>query len=256
MNIPEVRFGCTMLSGTNKVGKLPKDQYGYYIQPLGALNCFNSAGAYYPYEAAKQLFTESAPFMRRIQNGDLKAEEGHPKPLPGQSEDSYFQRVNTIVEANVCAHIAEVWLDFNSIIGDNGRPVVAIMGKVKPSGPFGPALEESYENPRENVNFSVRSFTEDTRSFGIVQKKILEIVTFDHVTEPGIAVARKFRAPGLESMCIDLQEHSFTREAAIAATRPSNGVGMEASALMTARQLFRALKWDDTHMPEPKFLNW
>lgn len=253
MNIPDVRFSCTMLTGTNKIGKLPKDEMGYYTQPLGALNCFNSAGAYYPYDAAKELFTESSAFMRRIQNGDLKAEEGHPKRLPGQSEESYFQRVMTIVESNVCAHFAEIWLDFKSITGENGRPVIAIMGKVKPAGPMGSALEQSYDNPRENVNFSVRSFTEDTRSFGIVQKKILEIVTFDHVTEPGIAYARKYLAPGLESMADDVM---FTKEAAIQATRPVAGVGMESSGLMTAKELFKALKWDDSHFPEPKFLKW
>lgn len=255
-NPPEVRFSCTMLKGTNKTGKLQKDSNGYYIQPLGGLNCFNSANAYYPYEAAKHLFEDSATLMRRVQNGDLKAEEGHPKQLDGQSDESYFRRVYTILEPNVCAHIAEIWLDFNSIKDDKGRPIIAIMGAVKPTGPFGPALEESYQNPRENVNFSVRSFTEDVRRFGIVQKQLLEIVTFDHVTEPGISIARKFKAPGLEAHVNEFNEKVFTKDTAIAATSKKVGVGMESAGLMDSHQLFTALRWDTSHMAPPKFLDW
>ena len=185
-----VRFTCSVLNGTGKAGKLPRDEFGYYTQPIGGLNVFNSAGDYYPYESAKHLFQSSSAFMRRINSGCLKSEEGHPKPLPGQSMESFAQRVMSIDEKNVCAHIAEVYLDFDNVKDKNGKPIIAIMGKVKPSGPYGAALEESFNNPKEEVCFSIRAFTDDVRIAGIKQRNLLEVVTFDHVTEPGISSAR------------------------------------------------------------------
>ena len=41
-------------------GSLQKDENGYYKVPLGALNIFNSAGAYYTMNGAKELFESSS----------------------------------------------------------------------------------------------------------------------------------------------------------------------------------------------------
>jgi outer membrane protein assembly factor BamD len=55
-SLNSVRFACTSLVGTNKTGMLRKDADGYYEVVVGALNVFNSAGEYYVYEKARQLF--------------------------------------------------------------------------------------------------------------------------------------------------------------------------------------------------------
>ena len=111
----EIIFTCTALEGTGKQGILPKDSSGYYTIPVGALNAFNSIGDYYPYDAAKELFTSSSSLMRRINTGCLKGELGHPKKLPTESMDSYANRVMTVEETNVCAHFSQIWLDFESL---------------------------------------------------------------------------------------------------------------------------------------------
>ena len=249
---PNVRFTCTALSRSAKKGVLACDDDGYYTTPIGALNTFNSAGEYYPYESAKGLFTSSGAFMRRIQSGCLKSEEGHPKPLPGQSMESFVQRVLQIDEKNVCAHIAEIYLDFNSLKDGVGRPIVAIMGKVKPAGPHAAALEASFKNPKEDVCFSIRAFTDDKRVAGINQRTLIEVVTFDRVTEPGINTSRKFMSPSLESH----NEVLFTREALIASTKgmPSN-LSMESGGL-SPYELFKKLGWEADHLKEPSYLKW
>jgi len=246
----QVRFTCSTLSGTGKEGKLPKDQYGYYTQPIGGLNVFNSAGDYYPYESAKHLFTSSSAFMRRISSGCLKGEQGHPKPLPGQSMDSFAQRVMTIDEKNVCAHFSEIWLDYENVRDKNNKPIIAIMGKIKPSGPYAPALEAAYENPKEDVCFSIRAFTNDTRISGIKQRELLEVVTFDFCSEPGITHARKYYSPSLESM----SESTFTRDAMKNAIKPIPGVSME-NGIIKPESLFRLMGWD-ADLIEPAFLKW
>ena len=249
---PKVFFSCTALAGTQKNGILNKDENGYRTMPIGGLNCFNSAGQYYPYEAAKNLFESSSSFMRRVSTGCLKAEEGHPKPAPQQSETDFANRIRRIEETRVCAHIAEVYLDFNSLRDDKGRPIVAIMGKVAPSGPFGEALEKSFNNPKEDVCFSIRSFTENKYIAGVLQKEIAEIITFDRVTEPGIYTSRKFKAPSLES----LNEMSFTKETLENSTKIHySNVSLENNILSTYA-LFKSLGWDTSHLEAPKFMKW
>ena len=130
-----VRFTATKLTDINKKGLLLPDSEGYYELPVGGLNVVNSSGQFYTLEGAKDLFDSSSIFMRRVRNGCLKGELGHPKRLPGMSLDDYIQRIVTIDEKNVCCFFKELWLDFE--FGKKnpqlGTPdLVAVMAKLKP----------------------------------------------------------------------------------------------------------------------------
>lgn len=194
-----VRFACTALAGTNKVGELPQDSDGYYEMVVGGLNMFNSAGQWYTYEGAKNLFEDSSQFIRRVKRGALKGEVGHPRREPGQSMDDYLARIVEIRETNVCVHFKEIYLDFNRLKDGSGKPIIAIMAKLKPSGPFGDQLAKSLANKNENVCFSIRSFTRDFMERGVYTRELKNIITFDAVNEPGISIANKYNAPSLES---------------------------------------------------------
>lgn len=163
---------------------------------------------YYDAKGAEELFKASSIFQRRIRNGCLKAEVDHPKKTPGMSMDDYFTRILTIDGKNVCAHFKEVWLDpeFGKNHPEYKNPnLIAIMAKVKPSGPYGNSLKDSFENNCENVLFySIRSITKDEWIRGVLHRTIKNIVTFDMVTEPGIMIADKFDAPALESYADDI----------------------------------------------------
>jgi hypothetical protein len=199
-----IQFTSTKLASRGKKGILTPDEDGYYKLVVGGLNVFNSAKQYYVLEGAKQLFEQSSVFMRRVQNGAVKCEVGHPKRVSGMSEDDYFTRIMTIEETNVCAHIAEVWLDFKyadlNNISNGTDPVVAIWAKLKPVGPHGATLKAALDNPLENVFFSIRSFTQDFPHRGTTYRVLRNIVTFDWVGEAGIKSATKWDAPNLESM--------------------------------------------------------
>lgn len=250
--IDTVRFSCTALAGTGKKGILPRDADGYYTMPVGALNTFNSAGDYYPYEEAKELFTSSAPLMRRIKSGCLKGEYGHPTPLPNQSMESFARRVMQVDEQKTCVHFSDLWLDFDSIKDDMGKPVIAVMARLTPSGPFGPALQKSLDNPKEDVCFSIRSFTEDTRVNGVRHRNLREVVTYDAVTEPGINMARKYRAPALENF----NEMTFTKaDIESVAALATNDFALE-SSVVTGRSLIRAMGWDFDPKAKPNYFKW
>jgi hypothetical protein len=240
MAFNQVRFACTSLQGTNKVGQLKPDENGYYPMVVGALNVFNSAGQYYVYDQAKELFQQSSQLMRRVARGALRGECGHPKMLPGMTKEQYAHRILSIYEENVCCHHKEISLDFDNVKDEKGKPIIAIISKVCPSGPMGSALERSLKNKDENVCFSIRAFTDDYRDRGVYKRVLKTIVTFDQVNEPGISFAEKFRAPALE----ELDEMTLSRgelERGVSTKGPDNYA--TESILLTANELFASMGW-------------
>lgn len=198
-----IKFTSTKLAAKDKAGILKSDEQGYYTVVIGGLNMFNSVGEYYTADGARHLFEQSSTFMRRIQNGCLKGELGHPKRGPGLSMDDYLRRIMTIEETNVCCHFKEVWLDDQ--YGKNhpefrNPSMIAIMAKVKPAGPKGPSLKESFDNPSENVCFSIRAFTKDYMQQGKTIRVLDQIMTWDKVEECGLFIANKWDTPSLESL--------------------------------------------------------
>lgn len=248
-----VKFSCTSLAGVNKSGVLKKDADGYYELVVGALNVFNSAGQYYVYEQAKQLFEGSSQLMRRVRRGALRGEYGHPKFQPGMSGEAFANRVLSIYEENVCCHHKDITLDFDRVKDARGNPVIAIISKVLPSGPQGPTLQRSLDNPNENVCFSIRAFTDDFQRGQVTQRILKTIVTWDYVNEPGIAVAEKFLSPALEGMF----ERNFSRgELERAVRAPAIAGFAQESTLLTAGELFASMGWDVSPKQKPAYLNW
>lgn len=247
-----VKFTCTSLRGTNKKGILTPDANGYYDLPVGGLNVLNSAGQWYDYDGAKALFESSSQLMRRVKRGALRGEVGHPQMQPGQSEDDYMMRILTIDERNVCAHFAELYLDMNNFKSDNGEPIIAIMAKVGPSGPFGDMLAKKLKNSQENVCFSIRAFTSDSNIRGRYTRVLKNVVTFDYVNEPGIHIAEKFKSPSLESLTERIVTKSQMQRAVV-----SNSAGLaKESMLLSADELFSSLGWSTSTNDKPLFTKW
>lgn len=196
----KIAINNTVLSDSNKKGILKPDSDGYYSVTLGCLNIENSGGQYYPYKQNKAMFEPNSILQRRIRNGQLFAELGHPKRESGMSDSEWVVRVLRIEETNIAAHIKEVWLD-EDYTDLKGNKYVGIIGKVKPAGPHKETLQEYLETPDINVAFSVRSFTHLPSEVGMQNIKVFKnIITWDVVTEPGIATATKWDSPNLEDI--------------------------------------------------------
>lgn len=217
----KITYSCTALDGMNKKGIIKPDADGYYTLVLGALDIHNSSGQFYSFDGSKAVFEESSSFMRRIKDGCLHGETGHPRKAPGMSTRDFISRVLDIDERNICCHFKDITIERSKVKDKNGRYVIAIIGKVKPAGPNGPALEAALQNPHQNVCFSIRSLTEDIVTPGSWTKNIKTCVTFDWVNEPGIHVAKKYYSPALESI-------DFTKDQFVDASRfGGRAVGME-----------------------------
>lgn len=246
-----IKFTCTALPN-GKIGKLQCDPDGYYTVVVGGLNCFNSAGEYYVYEGAKQLFEESSSFMRRVKNGTLYGERGHPKKQPGMTDDQYVNRIMSVHEETTSHHFKEIWLDLDYGKNNpslNNPKLIAIMAKVKPSGPMGQYLKDSFDNPAENVCFSIRAFTQDVFDGKVNRRTLVRIETFDGVIEGGIATANKYSTPGLESL---LEKTITVKELNKLANSPV-GIATE-SVRNNVKELLSLI--NTPKIEQPLFANW
>lgn len=199
-----VVFECIRLKGSNKLGVIKPDKDGCYTQVIGGLNAYNSGGSFYELEAGLQFFQAQSSFQRKIGRGVLRAETGHPKKTPGMKEYEYGERILRIEETLVCGTWRKIWLSNADLRDEQGRRIVPIMGTIYPSGPYRDMLIHAFQSPGEQVCFSIRSFTNDIpRGDGTFIKKLLQIVTFDYVNEPGIWSAEKLLSPNLEHNSAD-----------------------------------------------------
>lgn len=224
------RYGCTAIHGLNKAGVMVADENGFYDMVLGGFNVHNSADAWYPWcPSVQQLFAKTSSFQRRILDGALRGELGHPRMLPGMTDRQFMARIMDIYEPNVCQHFGEVWADDQLFKGRDGQPIIAILGKVKPFGAKKEALLDALETPKANACQSIRSLTDDNIRRGRLEKEVRAIITYDHVNEPGIGIARKWNAPGLEDMG-DTMTISRDMLDELVARRNSAGLGNESSS--------------------------
>lgn len=197
-----VKFTETIFSSRGKEGVLTPDSDGYFSVVVGALNSVNSAGEFYTAEGVIDLFKGSSQLMRRISNGALYSELGHPKRLPGMSLNDFYYRVISIEETNICGHFSEIKLDMDFGRSNpelNSPNLIAIIAKVKPAGPKADALKLALENRKQNTAFSIRGLTDNYSANGKTVRKLTNIITFDFVTEPGISIADKVYSPAVES---------------------------------------------------------
>ena len=210
-----VVFECIRLKGSNKLGIIKPDKDGCYTQVIGGLNAYNSGGSFYELEAGLQFFQAQSSFQRKIGRGVLRAETGHPKKTPGMKEYEYGERILRIEETLVCGTWRKIWLSNADLRDEQGRRIVPIMGTIYPSGPYKDMLIHAFQSPGEQVCFSIRSFTNDIpRGDGTFIKKLLQIVTFDYVNEPGIWSAEKLLSPNLEGYKDTPLERSYVNSVA------------------------------------------
>lgn len=195
-----IKFGSSRLASTGKKGVIKLDGTGYCDLVIGALNVYNSVNEFYTAEGARKLYENSSGFMRRLKNGNISGEVGHPKWLPGMTEADFARRMRTIEETNICCHFKDIWLDVE--LGkkmSNGGTMIAVMGSVTPSGSKAEELEKALANPHENVNFSVRGVTADYNIRGQIVRVLETIYTYDKVREQGVKEANKWDSPACES---------------------------------------------------------
>lgn len=244
------------LASSGKKGLLKELDNGYFEIILGAFAAFGNGGWLYDERTALEYINNDREFLNMIQGGRLRSEWGHPRRLPGMSDQDWFTRICEIYEPNISSHIRRIRTSMDTVKDERGRMVVAIIGEVRPSGPKAQEFRDWLTNPDEDVNYSIRSFAR--KDFGTMRKHITKIITWDSVFDPGIAVASKYKTPSLESKSAVggiLDEVEFNLERLKQGIHvPMNDASFEN---MPHVQVLNAL-YEDTrrHFTMPRSLQW
>lgn len=197
----QIVFSYVRTGAENK--QIKKDDKGYYFITLGAFNAYNRSGAFYLMDGVRDLVeNKSSSLNRRIRDGYLKGEAGHPNYESGMSKVEFYERNLKIEQTRISHHIRDiVFTDTKTPCGMPGKGnIVLVQAWLKPDGPLGDALKKSLDDPEQNVAFSIRCFTKDEMVNGTVIKQVVQIVTWDWVLEPGMKMANKFDTLNLESL--------------------------------------------------------
>lgn len=227
----KTNFEITIQRGHTGKGTVKRLDENYVEVVLGALEFPNSVGALYDLESAAAIIERSVPFNRRISDGYLNGEMGHPVERECKDYSDYVRRIHTIDERNTAINIRRVWINRN-YVGPNGVKCIAIMGEVAPFGPHASSIERALNNPHANLAFSIRSMTTDRIVAGCRRKFFDNIITWDVVNEPGLSVANKFNAPSCESAdLITLSSIPVTQTLmeSVRATAIEQGISMESA---------------------------
>lgn len=252
MSGSEIRFTCELSKRLNKTGEIKPDDKGYYTMIVGQLNACNIHGAKYALEGARQLFEDrSSAFMRQIAAGNLRGEAGHPKKLPGETDEAFLNRNLSVDERNTCVFFKEVWLDYEyakKFPQEFSPGTVVIFAKLKPAGAKANILERALANPDENICFSIRCLARQVFEKGKPVRYITEILTFDYVGDPGMATATKFLSPYTEDASIKVTRNMLERM-----IHSDSPLYTESNKAVAHRVLAQVIQ---TESKRPAHLNW
>ena len=253
-------YGAVALPGLNATKTLTPDDNGYYPCVLGGFDMASHAGVYYAFtNEVKKLFEPGGLVYRRLERQLMKGEIQHPS-LEGMNLDQILKRLSIIDETKVSHHIKRI--DLREAKDENGRPIILAVGMVRPSGPYASTLQGYFDNHEENLAFSIRSFTKTAIINGRPVKIVTDALTYDHVTEPGIHHATKFKTVALESIdsvigvnlesLVDIKFTEADLDRAIASSI-TDGLESDTSRLTMVKT---SLGWGKIQVINPGVLSW
>lgn len=192
---------CTALKGTDKKGVLKPTEDGYFTVILGAYDIENNVGRFYTASSARRFLEPGGIIDRKIKKGVLYGEIGHPStdgfflPNGRVNMPAWIQRLRQVREDRHAFHIRRIYLEDR--VSKDGKRYVAVVGEIRPQGPYAQTVLDALTNPDCDAHFSVRSLAKDDRFSA--NRETTELITWDYVGEGGIEVAKKYGSPGLES---------------------------------------------------------
>ena len=226
--------------------------------PLTVIGCNSRNNVSYEKQSVLKCLTDvTSRFAANVQSGDMEGEWGH--PLLGDGDSNATLNRLLYIDRTRLSHY------FTRIYGkDMGDGIIMIYGDVKPFGPYGQYLKDSFEDPRRNTSFSLRSAALKTGvADGIVQKKMISMVTFDAVDGPGfLKASKRFRDLDVatESLGIDLDpmrgynvDLTVSKEEYLKTVRAMESAGME--SIIENQAVLDAFNCDKVKIKE-KYYSW
>lgn len=185
-----LRFTCTKVNAGSVSASVKPDKDGYYRDLIfGAFDIVTPQRWAFPLAGVEHLLEPGSPLHRRATSGALKGEWGHPRQMPGESDQAFMQRIAQVDEKNTAIHIR----DFRLVqaVTKSGKKYYQVRGDVKASGPYGKYFTEAMANPHENIGLSIRGVSSDKWIGTTKYSTFRRIFNWDVVNEQGIPEANK-----------------------------------------------------------------
>ena len=142
------------------------------------------------------LTSPNSVFVKKLKMGQLQGEYGHPLV----TRESDLPRI-AVVDPTKVSHAIH-----NVHCGEpNEKGHIIVYADIEPMGPYGKYLKESFDNPRINTAFSLRSLVAKIGQRGnVIRQRVTALITIDAVDAPGYAEASKVRIPAMEGINVDI----------------------------------------------------
>lgn len=217
-------YAATARPGLNKAKVLATDDTGYSRCILGGFDVTNTSGIAYPItDAIRKMFAPGGILRRRLDKGVCRGEYEHPV-IDGMPHHLALKRLSVLDPDRISHHFKSMELVESK--DESGTPIVLVYGMVRTCGAKGEILQRSFDNPEENIYFSIRSFTDQNMVRGVLTRRVKSLLTYDYVNEGGIAQANRFDTVGMESdICFTVDD--FNR------LETDTDVGLESGSLLT-----------------------
>ena len=191
-----IEFAYTPVNGDNT--KLEQED-GWYHVILGGFNILNKDNIYYDLEGVQSMLEDPNHLIcQRLKAGSLYGEMGHPIITPGMTGDQIISNNLKISDERVSHVIRKlefIPVDNKQKMNPFNSTIYVVTAWIKPTGPCGHLLKESLDDPYQNTSFSIRSLVRnELGTNGYTVRKMLVLITWDWVREPGIRIADKNNA--------------------------------------------------------------
>ena len=189
-----------MLEGQSKA-MTANDQGFFEDVPLLVLGKPSRNGKIYTVDSMMKALTDpSSYFVKHLRSSALYGQYGHPVV---KNEADLADIAN--IDMKLVSHqIGKVYTKGGPT--EQGNQVV--YGWIKPFGPYGQYLKQSFEDATQNTCFSLRSLVErvGNDSNGNIIQNVTCLVTIDAVPLGGYAQAAKVYDPAVESITIPIKQ--------------------------------------------------
>lgn len=187
-----------------KLGKAVCDKDGYYKDvPVAVLGTVTRNKTQYDTaEFIKQLTSDESSFNKRLTEGCLFSEYGH--PFVDLNSPAGMTRLLHLEPQKESNHIRSV-----SVRNLPDLKLDIITMDTKASGPYGKYFDDAMLDPTRNIAFSLRGVSKATfdRRTGVTFKKLVSLVTFDSgVASGGFREASKRYMSATEDLQFESHE--------------------------------------------------
>ena len=189
-----------MLEGKSKA--MHANDQGYFEDvPLLVLGKPSRNGKVYTVESMTRALTDSSSyFVKHLRASSLYGQYGHPVV----KSEADLADIANIDMTKVSHQIGKVYT--KEAPTEQGHQVV--YGWIKPFGPYGQYLKQSFEDATQNTCFSLRSLVEKVGNDanGNIIQTVTCLVTIDAVPLGGYAQAAKVYDPSIEAITIPIKQ--------------------------------------------------